>query len=95
MFYQGYGGGYLAEVEMVGNGIWVSGLAFWATDLLLNFFGVSLDFPACALFLVFDDLPVDEIEVSGKQVQRPLTIFNKPVDTVFCDRGNFDEAMKV
>ena len=39
--YSGYGGGHHAEVERVGNGMMVPGLAFCATDFLLDLFEIG------------------------------------------------------
>jgi hypothetical protein len=45
------GGGHHAEVEMIGNGMAVSGLVFLATDFLLDFLETSSYFPACTVVL--------------------------------------------
>ena len=52
--YPGNGCGHHAEVEMIGDGMWCSSLAFLAADFLFDFFEAGFDFPACAV--VFDDL---------------------------------------
>ncbi|SEQ98338.1 hypothetical protein SAMN05421690_10055 [Nitrosomonas sp. Nm51] len=67
--YPGYGGSHHAEVEMIGNGMTVSGLAFSATDFLFDFLETSFYFPACAV--VLDDLLDGEIQVGGKE-RNPL-----------------------
>ncbi len=57
--------GYRAEVEVISNGMWRSGLAFYASNLLLDLFETGLDFPACTI--VFDDLLNGKIEVGSKE----------------------------
>ena len=47
--YPGYSGGHHAEIEVISNGMRCSGLAFYASNLLLDLFETGLDFPACAI----------------------------------------------
>ena len=55
-----------------------SGLVYWATDLLLDFFESSFDLPACAV--EFDYLLGSKIQVGGKEFY-PLLSSIDPDDT--------------
>ncbi|SER41872.1 hypothetical protein SAMN05421690_102530 [Nitrosomonas sp. Nm51] len=57
-------GGHYAEVEVIHNGMWRTGLAFYAAGFLLDLFETGPDFPAIAI--VFDDLLDGQIKIGGK-----------------------------
>ena len=49
--YPGNGSGHHAEVEVIGNSMWRSCLAFYAADFLLDLFEAGFNFPSCAIIL--------------------------------------------
>ena len=60
----GHCGGHGAKMQVVDDGIGVSGLAFAAADFLFELFEARLNFPPCAV--VLNDLHNIERKVSGK-----------------------------
>ena len=59
------GGGYHAEVQVIGHRVGVAGLGVGAADLLLDLSETGLDFPPGGI--VFDDLLDAEIATRGHQ----------------------------
>ena len=63
--YPGDGGGHHAEVEMISNSMWRSGLAFYASNLLLDLFETGIDLAK----VVFQVHGVDE---HGKTITQAI-----------------------
>ena len=73
----GNGGGHQGKVQVIHDGMSISGLAFTAADVLFDLFEAGFDFPSCAI--VFDDLFGSQIEI-GRDECDPLCFTKDPDD---------------